>query len=47
MNHEIAVKIERKGREEEITLRWFAFLMGGYSLRMVFPLVRHGFGGFS
>jgi hypothetical protein len=36
MNHEIAVKIERKVREEEITLRWFASLMGGCSLRMVF-----------
>jgi hypothetical protein len=47
MNHEIAIKIKRKELEEKITLGWFASLVGGGSPRMVFPLVRHGFGGFS
>jgi hypothetical protein len=36
MNHEIAIKIKRKGWEEKITLGWFASLMGGCSPRMVF-----------
>jgi hypothetical protein len=36
VNHEIAIKIKRKGLEEKITLGWFASLMGGCSPRMVF-----------
>jgi hypothetical protein len=36
MNHEIAIKIKRKEREENITLVWFASLVGGCSPRMVF-----------
>jgi hypothetical protein len=46
MNHGIAIKIERKELENKITLGWFASLMGCFSPRMVFPFVRHGFGGF-
>jgi hypothetical protein len=46
MNHEIAIKIKRKEWEEKITLGWFASLVGGCSPRIIFPLVRHGFGGF-
>jgi hypothetical protein len=34
MNHEIAIKIKRKGWEENITLGWFASLIGSCSLRV-------------
>jgi hypothetical protein len=43
MSHKIAIKIKRK-EWEEITLGWFASLMGSCSPRVVFPLVRHGLG---
>jgi hypothetical protein len=36
MIHEIAIKIKRKEWEENITLGWFASLVGGCSPRMVF-----------
>jgi hypothetical protein len=38
MNHEIAIKIKRKGWEEKITLGWFVSLMGSCSPRVVFSL---------
>jgi hypothetical protein len=46
LNREIAIEIKRKGWEEKITLEWFASLMGSCSLEWLFPLVRHGLGGF-
>jgi hypothetical protein len=38
MNHEIAIKIKRKGWEEKITLGWFATLVEDCSPRMAFSL---------
>jgi hypothetical protein len=47
MSHEIVIKIKRKEREEEITLRWFASLMGAVLLEWFFPLSAMTLGVFS
>jgi hypothetical protein len=47
VNHEVAIEHKRKDREEKITLEWFSSLVGSILLNWLFPLVRHGLGGFS